>query len=129
MKKLLTILLLSLYGLSVSGMSVHLHYCCGKVAGMSIGYEKQTEKGCKHGMKKTMPGCCIDDQINIDTDDNQGSAHTVAVPEVPVALLQHSFATITVPVYNSNSTTNAAIRGSPPLHTVPLYLANCVFRN
>lgn len=96
---------------------------------MSLGYEKEGEKDCKHGMKKTMPGCCIDDQVTIDTDDDQGSAHTVAVPEAPVALLQHSFATVTVPVYNSNSSANAAIRGSPPLHTVPLYLANCVFRN
>jgi len=69
------------------------------------------------------------DQVSIDTDDNQGSAHTVAVPEVPVAFVEQYFATVTVPVYNSHEPTNAAIRGSPPLHTVPLYLANCVFRN
>jgi hypothetical protein len=127
-KKLITIFLLALYGFSVSGASIQFHYCCGKVAGVSVGYEAKTF--CQHGKTFKMAGCCQDQQVSMDVDDDQGVASTASVPS-PAVLY-------TAPVFAWESTTALLqadqiipdTRGSPPASpAVPIYLRNRVFRN
>jgi hypothetical protein len=129
LKKLAIILLIGLYGLSASGMAVQLHYCCGKVAGVSLGYQKSNKAGCKHGMKMTMPGCCNDQQVSIDVDDNQGVTNGVIIPAQPEFELPGFSIALSSVVFSANVQAVANIRGSPPTSSVPIYLFNQVFRN
>jgi hypothetical protein len=130
LKKIAIILLIGLYGLSASGMAVQLHYCCGKVASVSLGYQKSSKAGCKHGsMKKTMPGCCNDQQVSIDVDDDQGLAAGAIVPSQPDLEVPAYQVTIPTVFTSANSTSISNIRGSPPNSSVPIYLFNQVFRN
>lgn len=110
-------------------MAVQLHYCCGKVASVSVGYSQSTEAGCKHGMKKTMPGCCNDQQVSIDVDDDQGLANGVVVPAQTDVTLPEFTIVVANPIYSYTASATANIRGSPPTSSVPLYLFNQVFRN
>lgn len=128
LKKLVTIFLLALYAFSVSGASVQFHYCCGKVAGMSVGYEKKVF--CQHGKTYKMAGCCQDQQVSIDLDDDQGVANTASVP-APVEWELHPMLNWTIePLLMTGEAMQPDTRGSPPLASaVPVYLRNCVFRN
>jgi len=121
---------MGLYGLSASGMAIQLHYCCGKVASVSVGYQKSDKAGCKHGsMKKTMPGCCNDQQVSIDVDDDQGLSSTATIPaqpDVDVPAYQVAAPTVLTSLHTASI---ANIRGSPPNSSVPIYLFNQVFRN
>ncbi|HSC54942.1 MAG TPA: hypothetical protein VLC98_15015 [Phnomibacter sp.] len=130
MKKLSIILLIALYGLSASGMAIQLHYCCGKVAGMSLGYEKSSKASCKHGKQMKMAGCCNDQQVQIDTSNDQGIAGGVVLPaqaelHLPVQSIVSAFAFLQ-PV---DTPVAVAPEPSPPPGSVPIYLYNKVFRN
>lgn len=129
MKKLIAILLLGLYGFSVSGAAVHLHYCCGSIASVSVGFDKND--GCGDTAMKEMAGCCFDDQVKMDVDDDQGASVAASLPEAWTMMLapleQASFEVVQYPVTYQSA---VAVRGSPPLlKHCPIYLRNCVFRN
>ncbi|MCU0396216.1 MAG: hypothetical protein MUF29_09920 [Chitinophagaceae bacterium] len=129
MKKLVSILLLALYGFSVSGASVQLHYCCGKVAGIAVGFEQ--ERHCEHAGDYDMPGCCYDQELHMDVDEDQGAASPGGLPapmlqlaEMPVLSWEY-----TVPATSSIQSQTEARGSPPPLSPIPLYLRNQVFRN
>lgn len=129
LKKLIAILLLGLYGFSVSGASVQLHYCCGSIASVSVGYSEA--EGCGDMAMQEMAGCCFDDQVKMDVDDDQGASMAASVPAAWIVMLapleQTSFEVVQYPASNKQPVT---VRGSPPpLPDCPIYLRNCVFRN
>jgi hypothetical protein len=80
---------------------------------------------------KDMSGCCFDDQVTMDVDDDQGMSAAATLPapwaiDVAPAELP-TFENITYPALQP-ATVEA--RGSPPLSAQrPIYLRNCVFRN
>jgi hypothetical protein len=108
---------------------VQLHYCCGRVAGVSIGY--QENKGCDHIGMSEMSGCCQNDMLTMDVDDDQGLVTTATLPEIvshPHLLYEGSIAFTQTAVSADNKAT--PIRGGPPLGTIiPTYLLIQVFRN
>lgn len=108
---------------------MQLHYCCGSVASVSVGYSKAD--GCGDTAMKEMAGCCFDDQVKMDVDDDQGTSVAATVPAawfvVFAPLEQPSFEVIQ---YAATDKQPASGRGSPPLlPDCPIYLRNCVFRN
>jgi hypothetical protein len=129
LKKVIAILLLGLYGFSVSGASVQLHYCCGSIASVSVGYSEAD--GCGDMAMQEMAGCCFDDQVKMAVDDDQGASVAASLPaawlvmQAPVE--QPSFDVIQYPASDKRP---VSVRGSPPpLPDCPIYLRNCVFRN
>jgi hypothetical protein len=129
LKKLIAILLLGLYGFSVSGATVQLHYCCGSIASVSVGYSEAD--GCGDKAMQEMAGCCFDDQVKMDVDDDKGASVTATIPAacfvVFAPLEQPSFDVIQ---YAATDKQPISVRGSPPpLPDCPIYLRNCVFRN
>jgi hypothetical protein len=126
MKKLFIIVLMLVYGLSSSGMTITLHYCCGKLDGVSFTGEQ--EKSCNMGNHVKKSGCCNNKQISASlTSDQQLAAKWV-----------HSAKqTIAAPVYYITNTsfkdhlvsTDRLARGTPEHPpSVPLFIKNCVFR-
>jgi hypothetical protein len=129
LKKLIAILLLGLYGFSVSGASVQLHYCCGSIASVSVGYSEAD--GCGDMAMQEMAGCCFDDQVKMDVDDDQGASVAAPLPAAWLVMLapveQPSYEVIQYPASDKQP---VSVRGSPPpLPDCPIYLRNCVFRN
>jgi hypothetical protein len=88
MKKLLVIVLLLVYGVSSSGMTLHLHYCCGKLDQIDLSPVKHTCGGENKPGKKS---CCDNKELNFNLKADQ----------TPVKLLVptfHSFAVKPTPV-------------------------------
>jgi hypothetical protein len=56
MKRIAGILLLMVYSVCAIGLSLHMHYCCGKLAGISIGTESKS--CCPH--EDTTSNCHLD---------------------------------------------------------------------
>ncbi len=72
MKRILAIFLLLIYTTSVFGVTVHVHYCMKKFAGISL-LQGANEACKKCGMKNTKSRCCKDEQkkILLKTDHQQ----------------------------------------------------------
>ena len=64
MKKLLVIVLLLVYGAASSGMTLHLHYCCGKLDKIDLAPVKH--KGCGSEHKLGKKSCCDNKELSIE---------------------------------------------------------------
>ncbi|HEX5669734.1 MAG TPA: hypothetical protein VFX73_13070 [Chitinophagaceae bacterium] len=126
MKKFLVILLMLVYGYSATGMTLHLHYCCGKLKSIEWSPVSDNECGEKHNMG-TKP-CCETKQISSSKSTDQAYSLTVTDP------VKFSKAAIVVyadPTPVSIHTTVPARPGlaqSPPHSAAPLFVQFCVFR-
>ncbi len=115
-----------MYGVSVSGMTLHIHYCCGKVD--KIDFVPVKNDNCPDGNKLTKKGCCDDQQVELKIKTDYKGEMVLCSPDrdysVPVDfLLLYSAGSIgkTLPVYFNN--------GSPPLgRSLPLYIIHCIYR-
>jgi hypothetical protein len=123
LKKLVVILLLMVYGLSSSGMTLQFHYCCGKLK--SIGLTSLSEKQCgmKHSMQKKR--CCDDKQVELKLKGEQKTEQAKIVfstPDLPKRV-EYSFE------QNFVSST-AIVPGifAPPPPGNPLYILHSVYR-
>src|SRR5687768_7326765 len=85
MKKLFAILILLMYGFSSTGMTISLHYCCGKLK--SIDWTVPQSKSCDH--KQNMGGkpCCETKLISYKDKSDQDLSGFVlkAVPTTDLA--------------------------------------------
>jgi len=127
MKKLLIILLMLVYGVTSSGMTVTLHYCCGKLDDISFTgkQEKQCPMGSKH-MKNS--SCCKDTQLTAKlAADQQLAAKWIASAQSNQAEFAPAFS---IDLFNRQVVTGHQLaRGAPvPYSTVPLFIKHCVFR-
>ena len=126
MRKLLVILLMLVYGYSASGMTLHLHYCCGKLKGIEWSPVADNDCGEKHNMG-TKP-CCETKQINSSKSTDQD--HTLLVTE-PVKFSKEAIFVYSDPTPVSTNTKEPAKPGlahSPPYSSAPLFIKYCVFR-
>ena len=76
-KKILVILLLLVYGGSSFGMTLHFHYCCGKLKKVDLTPpEHQSCGGARH---KEMGGkpCCDSKQVSIKIQSDQNPSKVV----------------------------------------------------
>lgn len=78
MKKTIVILLTSLYLIIASGLTVSLHYCGGKLKGISL-FSSRNENGCC-GNKKRSKGCCKEKTAFIKLKDDHQSSHLLKTP-------------------------------------------------
>jgi hypothetical protein len=125
MKQVIIIILMLVYGVSSSGMTINLHFCCGKLD--DISFSAHT-KDCPMGSTQKKSNCCDNKQIvaklNADQQVFLKYIKTSQSSTVDVDLTLHSslfpaeMALIKQPA-----------PGQPLPHTsVPLFIKNCVFR-
>ncbi|HEX8357070.1 MAG TPA: hypothetical protein VF610_06660 [Segetibacter sp.] len=126
MKKIFIIVLMLVYGVSSSGMTISLHYCCGKLDGVSFSGKK--EKSCKMGTHFKMSGCCNDKQISASLYSEQQAAdkwvqlnkQTIALPKyyIPLNSIKRNVVSV-----------DRLARGTPEhFSSIPLFISLCVFR-
>ena len=115
------------YGLSSSGMTISLHYCCGKLDGVSF-YSANESKTCKMGNHFKKSGCCNDKQIYSKvTSEQEQSDKWLQVT------MNQTGAIATSPAFTffreNIISPDKLARGTPvPISSIPLFILNCVFR-
>jgi len=124
MKKLFAIVLLLVYGLSSSGMSVTLHYCCGKLDKISL-YPKYD--GCKPG-KISKKGCCDNKELNFKIKADQETTSHKQVSSFSAANTIQNSITAGTDIIFRYTAVNEYSTGPPAFHSSPLLILNCVFR-
>lgn len=126
MKKIVLILLISIYSLSTFGVSLKEFYCCGKLKSVTVTLADDSKDKCGKGDNKD--GCCKTKYQFFKVKDKH-----IATGEL-ATLAKHFTVNVSfTPGYQSLLLPRqvAVINGShaPPLYTgVPIYISNCVFR-
>lgn len=126
MKKLPVILLMLVYSLSSSGMSVTFHYCCGKLD--DITFTSDYKKNCLDGKHFSKQKCCDNKKLDLKLKADQertikqlniNSSLTVFIPTV-----------YRTEFFSSNKKPVNELPTGPPLvtYSIPLFIQNCVFR-
>ncbi len=126
-KKIIAILLLSIYSVSTLGVSLKSFYCCGKLKSVTVSVTQDQQQ--KYGNDDATSDCCKTKYQFYKVKDNHVAADVINTPVLHVInlhLFTSPFEVINYPseeiyvVYQSNA---------PPLfHAVPDYIFNCVFR-
>ncbi len=127
MKKTAIILLSVFYFVIASGFTVSLHYCAGKLKGMSL---LQLEKDNCCGSKKKSMGCCKDKTLSYKVKDNHQAVATVIVPDKSLTpFIYPSYTETTLFVKPSIEIYTLPDFHAPPYQSAnPVYLLNRTFR-
>jgi hypothetical protein len=125
LKKLSVILILLIYGLSSTGMTVNFHYCCGKLKKVEFS-SAQVECGMKmkHSSSKK---CCDSKQLELKVKADQkvpeGAKQVLYATGLPVS---HSQFVVASPVYQNILI--PSVFAPPPLLHQQLTILYCTFR-
>ena len=130
MKKLTLILVLLVYALSSSGMTVTVHYCMSDFVGWELSGKTSSSLCASCGMEEEgNKGCCRDETKIIKSENDQQRVEMFFDSlKVPVTLISSNYSD-----YNPNYLANR-IKELPCSHAplcrlkVPVYISNCVFR-
>ena len=125
MKKLAVILIMLLYGFTSTGMTLQLHYCCGKLK--SVEFFATEKKDCGMSHKMGSKPCC-------ETKEFSGNQHSDQLLQLQAINLMVAPADIPAPVAHTpeiilpQTITHEASDTSPPDASTPIFIRNCVFR-
>jgi len=124
MKKLLVILLMLMYGFSSTGMTISLHYCCGKLK--SIDWTIPKQKSCDHKQRMAGKPCCETKLISYKDKTDQDALGFVLKP-APAVFVEPKFCIIEQ-VQPEFKQLVPEVFAPPPLYSLPIYISNRVFR-
>jgi len=117
-KKIMVILLLTLYVANATGLSINFHYCCGhlaKITFLNLGHKK----GCACNKTGASKKCCKDVVAHYQTDDHRNTPLPLATAFIsfPVEpLIINCRALLFSPEFQSYTTIiNVPERGSNPI--------------
>lgn len=128
MKKVLLTILAFIYLANISGATLQLHYCMGKLVRVGLIPEKQSQ--CSHcGMDKALKqakDCCKDEQKKVSSEKDQKAIIAAyksiknTAAETPV--LYSAFK----PVFHPSAAVNFPVSHAPPA-SVPLHILYCSY--
>jgi hypothetical protein len=126
-KKVIAILLLSIYAVSTLGLSLKRFYCCGKLKSVTVSVADDQQQ--KRGNDDGMNDCCKTKYQFYKVKDNHVAADVINTPVLHIINLHLFTVPFEVLNYPSEEVYVAYQSNAPPLfHTVPDYIFNCVFR-
>ena len=129
MKKFILSILSVVYLLSITGATVHMHYCMGKLADWSL-WKSKSPVCSKCGMEKKQNegnGCCNDIQKLVKVEHDQKT------PEQPVQFVKLVQEETKIPSWTFSRITDILhikypVSHAPPLSgNEPVYILNCTF--
>lgn len=130
MKKSIILLLFVLYGFSSSGLSVYVHYCCGKIKKIDFTASQKGKCSSSCNMHAFSKSCCESKEFNNHIKDSY-------VPEAAISSLAKQFQAnaelTTLPNHDfaasSVCTPLTAGNSSPPVfRQAPFSILYCIFR-
>lgn len=127
MKKIVVILLLSIYGSATMGATIHMHYCMNKFVGWSLWHGEKDKECGKCGMKEKKGGCCKDEhkQVKLKTEHQKSATaqyvQFLDVPALVVPMVDFSFKG--TPISLDFPVSNAP----PKIPRERLYILHCFF--
>jgi hypothetical protein len=130
MKKLLLSIVALIYLANVSGASLRLHYCMGKL--VRIGITADSKKQCGHcGMKKAESAnkhCCKDEEKKVSSDkDLKAVVGSLQYLKVPHAITLSSQPDLAAGTFVQSRVTAFPVSNAPPSEQ-SLYILYNVFR-
>jgi len=124
-KKAAIILYCIFYFIVASGFTISLHYCGGKIKGISLN-STVNEEGCC-GTKKKSKGCCKDKSTFVKVKDNHFAGNAVKVQYNPVKTISDPVFNKLLEVQNPNIVYTLLDYHAPPvLYDNPIYLKHQV---
>ena len=130
MKRVSIILFSVYYLLAVSGVTVHYHYCCGKLA--SVDLYAQRANPCPCGGKPEKRGCCEHKALTAKTDDGSAPDPVVfAQPAQPefLAAVVPAIALYLLPASTEETSLQSFFPRQRSCSGIPLFLLYLVLRN
>jgi hypothetical protein len=127
MKKVIVILLLMVYGVSSMGMTVHFHYCCGKLKTVDLTPAKADKCLKKSSYGSNSKPCCEEQKVELKIKDDQSAAkvfNSLAYQEAVNPNYEEHF--INSPEVHRKLITE--LFSPPPYSSQSLFILNCVFR-
>jgi hypothetical protein len=125
-KKGLIFLLAIIYITLTSGVVVNIHYCMGRIAGVTYGAE--AEHYCdKCGMEQKK-GCCDTEHKLVKADSDHIYAKSISAPLTFVALIPKSFPELNISFTPSGEHYNTQYHSPPDFRSNNLSVYNSVFR-
>ncbi|MFI5133627.1 MAG: hypothetical protein ACHQEB_04785 [Chitinophagales bacterium] len=127
MKKIFVILLTLSYCISSTGMTLHIHYCCGKID--KVNFVQAKEQRCRMCRKKAMKKCCDDRQVSLKIQSDQKAEFAV---KVLTKIFQqdkiYASNKITEELLADNHLTGFADNSPPLTKTIPIHILLCIYR-
>ena len=127
MKKVIVIVLMLVYGVSSMGMTLNLHYCCGKFS--AINFSAALKNNYPAGNSITTKGCCDTKQIEltIKSDYQKDTEIKTGIKQLQVEKLLPVYFTAATPLLQGG--VFAFADSSPPFSaSVPLNILFCIYR-
>lgn len=131
LKQKLAISLSTFYLVSVIGVALSLHFCGGKLAGVSATHAKAICKYCKsEPVDQKDNDCCKNTKVDVKVKDSHQAESTIKMPKLfSVDVFLHPNVS-RVFSYFLPSVFNRLENKAPPKVTgVAIHVMNCVFRN
>jgi hypothetical protein len=126
LKKIIAILILSVYALSVVGYSVKGIYCCDNLTSVKVSFSENTHNHSSHSNDKS--GCCKEKYQYFKIRDNYFPSHDVNAPAQLVAAIPVNFLSYKPALFTSQKIDIANPGNAPPLYNgVSLFIANCSY--
>ena len=113
-----------MYGFSSSGMTISLHYCCGKLK--SIDWAVPKHKSCDHQQKMAGKPCCETKLINYKDNSDHGASGFVLKP-APAVFITPQFSSVQN-MEQEDRQLITEVFAPPPHRSLPIYISNRVFR-
>ncbi len=127
MKKVLAILLMLVYGVSSSGATLYVHYCCGKID--KVDFDVSKKDNCPFANKISQKNCCDDRQIELKIkSDYKAETETKILLNHITAYLNSVHAVFDAPLFINNNSLHFSGVSPPFSAVVPLYILDCVYR-
>ena len=129
MKKIIVSILAVLYMSASSGMTIHAHYCMGKIISVNLGDVDDKSHKCTNCGMEERKGCCDEKQtiIKIEKEHNAVQSSFYFSTYVSYVALPAFIEVNTSDVTNINSSLLDA-SGFSRSQTLPIFIRNSVFR-
>jgi hypothetical protein len=133
MKKFAAIILFCIYSLASLGIGIKQFYCCGKLkstVATLLHTPTQGEKNCPSAMAASMKNCCKTHIITLQVKDSHIASDvkfSFAKFQLESVPLQF-FSLPEAQIIPSATALCFYAKAPPPLHDIPLYIKNCVYR-
>lgn len=128
MKKLIVIILAFLHLSASAGVSMHMHYCMGKLADWGLSQKESRVCGTCGMEKSGKNDCCRDEYKFVKNTNDQKAAESafqlMQLAAVALPALVYETPALNLPSVTETSPTSHAPPGSQP----PVYIRNRVFR-